>query len=122
LFVDWFGVTVLKVVAAVVAEEELAALAFVELFSANVFCRVWPLIPVTTELTDIAAITATAISHVCFDFGVLWFIWLQYTCFTFQYKWPDKSEYWMSEVDIVDPFLSLSAYLTQTRSRVSKVI
>jgi len=72
LFVDWFGVTVLKVVAAVVAEDELAALAFVvELFSANVFCRLWPLIPVTTELTDIAAITVTAISHVCFDFGFL---------------------------------------------------
>jgi len=28
----------------------------------------------------------------------------------------------MSEVDIVDPFLSLSAYLTQARLTMSKVI
>ena len=74
LFVDWFGMTVLKVVAAFVVEDALVAfaLAFVaKLFSANVFCRVWPLIPVTKELADIAATMATAISHVCFDFGFL---------------------------------------------------
>ena len=64
--------TVLKVVAAVVAEDELAALAFiVELFVANVFCRVWPLIMLLQRLADFAAITAIAISDVCFDFGFL---------------------------------------------------
>jgi hypothetical protein len=65
-------VTVLKAVAAFVVGDALAELAFVaELFSANVFCRVWLLIPVTTELADIAAMMATAISHVCLDLGFL---------------------------------------------------